>query len=138
MDSATTAPLAKSDPAPPATRIRLSDLFDKKFDVRSIALTGLFVLAVFYTMYFMRAILLPLVLALMLSYLLRPIIRSLVRVRIAAPISSALVLISFLGLVGYGVSYLAAPAAGWLEKAPYSLRQLQAKLLPLKQPMTRH
>ncbi|HZE13074.1 MAG TPA: hypothetical protein VE086_04890, partial [Chthoniobacterales bacterium] len=33
-------------------------------DIKSVALTGLFVLAAFYTMYFMRAMLLPLVLAL--------------------------------------------------------------------------
>jgi predicted PurR-regulated permease PerM len=30
---------------------------------------------------------------------------------------------------------LAEPAAGWLEKAPYSLQQLKQKLLPLKKPM---
>src|SRR6202023_3251846 len=34
----------------------------KSVDIQSIALTGLFVLAIFYTMYFMRGILLPLVL----------------------------------------------------------------------------
>jgi predicted PurR-regulated permease PerM len=35
----------------------------------------------------------------------------------------------------YGVSRLAEPAAGWLEKAPYSLHQLEQKILPLKRPM---
>ncbi len=116
-------------------RVRLSDLLHKKFDIRSIALTGMFILALFYTMYFMRAILLPLVLAVMLSYLLRPIIRAFARLRVASSISAALVLLTLLAILGYGVSYLATPAAGWLEKAPYSLQQLQRKLLPLKQPM---
>ncbi len=51
-------------------RLRIAELLQKPFDVRSIALTGLFVLAVFYTIYFMRSILLPIVLALLLSYLL--------------------------------------------------------------------
>ncbi|MDQ6808829.1 MAG: AI-2E family transporter, partial [Verrucomicrobiota bacterium] len=35
----------------------------------------------------------------------------------------------------YGVFRLTAPAASWLEKAPYSMQQLQRKLLPLRKPM---
>ena len=58
-------------------RLRITELLQRPFDVRSIALTGLFILAVFYTIYFMRSILLPIVLALLLSYLLRPIVRGL-------------------------------------------------------------
>ncbi len=57
---------------PEARPLRLTDVFRRPFDIRSFALTGLFVLAVFYTMYFMRSMLLPLVLALLLSYLLAP------------------------------------------------------------------
>ncbi len=117
------------------SRLRIADLLQKKFDIRSIALTGLFILAIFYTMYFMRAILLPLVLALLLSYLLRPVLRALARLKIGPPIGSALILIGLLALISYGVFSLATPAAGWLEKAPYSLQQLQWKFSRLKQPM---
>src|SRR3954451_20968053 len=85
-------------------RVRLSELLHKKFDIRSVALTGLFILAIFYTMYFMRAVLLPLVLALLLSYLLRPVVRALARVRIPPPFSAAVMLIGLLALIGYGVS----------------------------------
>ena len=131
-----TAPTSNGDSSsstPP--RFRLADLFHKKFDVRSFALTGLFVLAVFYTMYFIRAILLPLVLAVMLSYLLRPIVRAFARARIIPPISSALILLTLLSAFGFGLSYLSAPASAWLEKAPYSMRQLQTKLLPIRHPI---
>jgi predicted PurR-regulated permease PerM len=38
-------------------------------------------------------------------------------------------------IIGYGVFSLATPVAGWLEKAPHSLHELQWKLLPLKKPM---
>jgi predicted PurR-regulated permease PerM len=38
-------------------------------------------------------------------------------------------------MIGYAISVLAAPAAGWLEKAPYSLQQLKEKLDPFKKPM---
>jgi predicted PurR-regulated permease PerM len=120
-----------SPPLSPALR----ELMRRPSDIRSIALTGLFVLAVFYTMYFMRAILLPLVLALLLSYLLRPIVRGFARFHIRPPFSAAIVLIGLVMLIGYAISFLAAPAASWLEKAPYSLQSLQAKLVPLREPM---
>src|SRR6478672_3262821 len=129
-----TAPTSNGDSSSPP-RFRLADLVNKKFDVRSFALTGLFVLAVFYTMYFIRAILLPLVLAVMLSYLLRPIVRAFARVRIMPAISSALILLTLLAAIGFGLSSLSAPAAGWLEKAPYSMRELQTKLMPLRHPL---
>src|SRR5438094_4620281 len=88
-------------------RLRTADLLQKPFDVRSIALTGLFILAVFYTIYFMRSILLPIVLALLLSYLLRPIVRGLARVKIPLPVGTALMLIGVLACIGSGVSALA-------------------------------
>jgi predicted PurR-regulated permease PerM len=113
----------------------MSQLLQRPFDIRSIALTGLFVLALFYTIYFMRSVLLPLVLALLLSYLLRPIVRALARAHIAAPLSAAVLLLALITGVGYAVSFLATPAAGWVQKAPYSLQQLQQKLLPIRQPM---
>src|SRR6266481_3186720 len=117
-------------------RLRTAELLQKPFDVRSIALTGLFILAVFYTMYFMRSILLPIVLALLLSYLLRPIVRALARAKIPTPLGAALILIALFISIGYGVSTLAAPVAGWLEKAPSGLQELQRKFMPMKKSMT--
>jgi predicted PurR-regulated permease PerM len=123
------------DPTVIEPRLRMQDLMRRPFDIRSLALTGLFVLAIFYTMYFMRSLLLPIVLALLLSYLLRPVVRGLARLHVPTPVGAAIILLTFVGLIGYAVSFLAAPAAGWLEKAPYSLHQLQWKLVPLRQPM---
>lgn len=116
-------------------RLRSPDLLQRPFDVRSVALTGLFIMALFYTMYFLRPVLLPVVLGLLLSYLFRPVVRALSKVGINPHLGAALLLIGLISVIGYGVSYLAAPAAGWLEKAPYGLHQLQQKLLPLKKPM---
>lgn len=120
--------IAKAQPAParaPLPRRR----------IKSLALTGLFVLAAFYTLYFMRAMLLPLVLALLLSYLLVPLVRGLNRLRIRPILGAAIVLIVLIGGIGYAISYLSEPAAGWIEKAPYSISQLKQKLLPLKKPI---
>jgi predicted PurR-regulated permease PerM len=116
-------------------RLRVAELLQRPFDVRSIALTGLFILAVFYTIYFMRSILLPIILALLLSYLLRPIVRGLAQLKIPLPVGAAFILIGFLALVGYGISALATPTVEWLQKAPAGLEELQYKLLPLKKSM---
>ena len=113
-------------------RSRVAGLSKRPFDVGSIALTGLFVLAVFYTIYFMRSILLPIVLALLLSYLLRPIVRGLAGLKIPLSVGAALLLIGFFGLIGYGISVLATPTVEWLQKAPAGFAELQHKLLPVK------
>ncbi|HEY2625206.1 MAG TPA: hypothetical protein VGI41_00495, partial [Candidatus Udaeobacter sp.] len=69
-------------------RLRIAGLLRRPFDVRSIALTGLLILAVFYTIYFMRSILLPIVLALLLSYLFRPIVRGFAQLKIPLPVGA--------------------------------------------------
>src|SRR5947209_16172802 len=99
-------------------RLRIAELLERPFDIRSFALTGLFILAVFYTIYFLRSVLLPIVLALLLSYLLRPIVRGLARIKIPLPVSAAVLLVGVFGLIGYGISAVAPPTADWLQKAP--------------------
>jgi predicted PurR-regulated permease PerM len=116
-------------------RLRIAELLERPFDVRSVALTGLFILAVFYTTYFLRSVLLPIVLAWLLSYLLRPIVRTLARIKIPTLLGAAFILITLLSAITLGVSALAAPAAGWLAKAPAGLQELQYKLMPMKQSM---
>ena len=119
----------------PAQDTTLPRAFHRRARVKSKALTGLFILASFYTLYFMRAMLLPLVLALLLSYLLVPLVRGLAKIKIRPLFGSAIVLLALVAAIGYSVSLLSEPAAGWIEKAPYSLQQLKAKLLPLKKPI---
>ncbi len=116
-------------------RIRIPHLLQRPFDIRSFALTGLFVLALFYTMYFMRAVLLPMVLALLLSYLFKPVLRALGKWGIRPAFAAAILLLGLIAIIGYGISFLAMPAAGWLEKAPYGLQQLQQKMVPLRKPI---
>jgi predicted PurR-regulated permease PerM len=118
-----------------ARRFRIPDLLRRPFDIRSFSLTGLFILAIFYTMYFIRGVLLPVVLAMLLSYLFRPVVRALARIKIPPPLSAAFILLGVVALVAYGISALATPAAGWLEKAPSGFQQLQHKLLPVKKSM---
>jgi predicted PurR-regulated permease PerM len=114
---------------------KLGDALRDRIEVRSIAITGLFVLAVFYTLYFARAFFLPIVLAVLLDFLLSPIIRALKRFRVPEPLGAALLLLTLLGAVGVGVYSLAEPARAWVAKAPQSISRVQSRLSELRKPV---
>jgi predicted PurR-regulated permease PerM len=102
-----------------------------------VAVIGLFVLAVFYTLYFTRSLLLPITLAVLLKLLFAPVVRGLKRLRVPEPVSAALVLLALLGALGLGVSFLVDPAAEWMAKAPETLRRIESRLRPLRAPVER-
>ncbi len=105
------------------------------FEFKSIALKGLLIIALFYTLYFARALILPFTLALLLNFLLRPIVRALKTVKIPELAGSALVLIVLLGSAGYGMIRLATPAAEWIDKLPESIHQIESKVGFLRKPL---
>jgi predicted PurR-regulated permease PerM len=104
-------------------------------EVRSIAITGLLVLALFYTLYFAREFFLPIVLALLLDFLLSPLIRTMKRARIPEPLGAALVILVLLGGAGTAVYELAGPAKEWTGKLPASMRDAQRRLQSLRKPV---
>lgn len=114
---------------------KLGEALRDRVEVRSIAITGLLVLAVLYTLYFARAFLLPIVLAVLLDFLLSPIIRLLKRVRIPEPAGAALVILVLLGALGAGVYSLAEPARDWMARAPESIARVQSRLEALQRPV---
>ena len=101
----------------------------------SIALKGLFIIILFYTIYFARALVLPLVLASLLTFLLRPVVRTLKRLRIPEWAGAALVLLVLLSIVSYGLLRLSRPAAEWVEKVPESLGKIEVKVSVLQRPL---
>lgn len=103
--------------------------------VRSIALTGIFVMLVFYTLYFAKPVLMPIAVAFLLSMLLTPLVQGLTRMRISEPVGAAMVLAALLALVGGGIYLLAEPAQRWIERAPYDLRKLEYRLREIKRPI---
>jgi predicted PurR-regulated permease PerM len=108
---------------------------DGGHSIRSVALTGLFILALLYTMHVGQVVFLPLTIAVMLSVLLAPIPRWLKRMHIPEPVSATFLLsIVVIGL-GYGVTLLSEPATDWLEKAPHVFREAEYKLRVIKKPM---
>lgn len=103
--------------------------------VRSRALTGIFILMLFYTLYFSAPILLPIILALLASLLLRPVVRGLNALYIPPSLGAALVLIALISLLATGVYLLSEPAAAWLERAPHTFREVQIKLRTISEPL---
>jgi predicted PurR-regulated permease PerM len=115
----------------------LQDLLptERALDIRSVSLTGLFVLAAFYTLYFARDFILPILLAWILSSLLAPIVRLFKRVRIPEPLSALFIILTLLGTLSLGAYRLSDPAAEWIQKAPESLSGVRAKLQRIMRPV---
>ena len=114
---------------------KLGEVLRDRIEVRSVAITGLFVLAAFYTLYFAKAFFLPIVLAVLLDFLLSPIIRGLKRARIPEPLGAALVIIGLLGTASFAVYGLVEPAKEWAAKLPGSIREAEDRLRQLRTPV---
>jgi predicted PurR-regulated permease PerM len=99
------------------------------------ALTGLFVLGLFYTAYFARAILVPVTMALLLALVLAPPVRGLRRrLRVPQPIAALLMVLSVVAVVVAAVYLLAGPAAQWMSQLPTELVEIERKLRPPRRP----
>ena len=108
-------------------------LFEGPLGIRSLALTGLFILACFYTLYFARDFFLPVTLAIVFMFLLTPLIRVLKRARIPEALGSAIVIATVAVGIGFLFFELSGPLTEWLEKAPEIGAKLQVKAQPLEQ-----
>ncbi|MCG5242174.1 AI-2E family transporter [Azospirillum doebereinerae] len=113
----TPEPVAK--PVPPAEHPR---------DPTRFAVVGLFVIALLFTLYFGRDVLLPIMLALILSFLLRPLVRALYRLGIPEGLGAAVMVLLVFGGWGLAVYTLSTPAAEWVNRMPRVLHELEFKL----------
>ena len=78
---------------------------------------GILLLALAYTLYFIRPVLLPMILALLLTLVLKPVHRILIHwLKIPAPIAAAFIMLGVLSGVGTGVDYLSAPAIEYTDQ----------------------
>jgi predicted PurR-regulated permease PerM len=96
------------------------------------AVKGLFILALFYTFYFARSLLLPVVLALLFSLILSPAVRALKRVHVPEPLGAAVVVFGLTAMLSWGLAQLFEPATDWLAKVPQIAEQVEHKLSTLR------
>src|SRR4051794_2609327 len=92
-------------------------------------------LAIVYTLYLAKEILLPITLALLFKLLLQRPMRLLTRrLRLPQPIAALLIILAVFGCIGLVALTISVPASGWIRKAPESVKVLQEKLAVLRRP----
>jgi predicted PurR-regulated permease PerM len=101
----------------------------------TLALVGLFVLALFYTLYFARAVMVPIALAVLASFLLRPLVRGLQRLRIPESLGAALIVVTLIATLGLAIEAGSGPVADIVRAAPKALHTVEARLRPLRRPV---
>jgi len=93
-----------------------------------LALNGLLALAILYTLYFARSLLVPIVLALLVSLLLSPLVTWFKRIHVPRPISAVILMCLLAGpFVGLSIQ-LAEPAQKWVDKLPELTVQVTEQL----------
>jgi predicted PurR-regulated permease PerM len=107
----------------------------RPLEIRSLALTILVIVAVAAVLRYARGLFLPIVLAVLLQFVLEPVVRVLRRLKIPAGAAAAMVLLSLLGISGYGVYRVYTPALEWFKQMPESLRKVEARIGTLKRPV---
>jgi predicted PurR-regulated permease PerM len=101
---------------------------------RSMALTVIAILAVFWALYFAASLLVPIASAVLLSMMLAPPVQFLERFRVPRALASGVVVLTVMALLAAGLVALAGPAKSWIERAPQSLQRIQQKLLGITKP----
>ena len=101
----------------------------------SAATYALVGLAVLYTIYFARELLLPITAAYFLKLVLTPPVRWLRRRGVPEALGAALVLGATLATVGLSAYQFVGPANDWLARAPTILRQASGELRAWKKPV---
>jgi predicted PurR-regulated permease PerM len=99
----------------------------------SVALNGIFLLLLVYSLKAGSVVLIPIFLAFILELLFAPAARWLARFHIPEPITAIFVLLLLFGSIGVGIYQLAGPARDWMAKLPQTVSQVEYKLRHLKQ-----
>lgn len=93
------------------------------------------VLATVYTLYFAKALLMPICLAVLVALVLRPCVRLLRRIYIPEALAAGIVILTILTLVGWLILAISGPAGEWIDRAPRLKLQLENKLEMLRAPL---
>lgn len=102
---------------------------------RSPWMMGLFILGVFYTLYFARAVFIPIFFAVLLNLLIAPVVDFLKRLHIHQALGSAVVLIILITVISGSLYAFYQPASEWIARAPDSIRKVERKLRFIREPV---
>ncbi len=127
-------------PSPPAAEQaeapRGKAVHKRQIRLRSRALNGLLTLAIFYTLYFASALVIPIALALLLNLLLAPVVRALKKyLRVPEGLGAGLVLVLVMMIVISSFYGLSGPATRWLAELPGAMSQVERKVAAFRKPV---
>jgi predicted PurR-regulated permease PerM len=128
-ETSESAPVA---PAPPPRPTRGGGM---PIDVRSVALTCIFLLALFHTLYVAKTLVFPMLLAVLAYFCLVPVVRTLRRFLIPAPLGAAVVVVGVVATLVSGIYFLATPASQWASRLPSSLTRIEHSLRHVREPI---
>ena len=100
-----------------------------------IAIIGLFVIAVFYTLYFTAPVLVPVTISILLSMMLSPAVEWLERLRFPRAVASAIIVAAALGFIVGSMITLAGPAQDWVARLPASFTKLEERMKLIRKPI---
>jgi predicted PurR-regulated permease PerM len=106
-----------------------------RFNARTAATVGLFVLALLVVLRFARSFLVPIAISLLLDFLFSPLIRWFRKIGITESIGAAIVILGIMVAAGTSIYFLSAPAADWLERAPRSMEVAKERIRKLTKPL---
>lgn len=99
------------------------------------AVIGLFVIALFYTLYFAAPVLIPITVAILLSMLLSPAVEWLERLALPRGLASGIIVIAALAFIVGSVVTLAGPAQEWVTRLPSGFSKIEERLKLIKKPI---
>jgi predicted PurR-regulated permease PerM len=105
---------------------------DRHHRIASAPLTGLFVLAMLYSVHVARPVLLPVVLAALLAILLVPVAAAFGRIGLPRVAGAGITVVLLIAIIAWGAFTLAGPASDWLADAPELLREVQVEIESLR------
>jgi predicted PurR-regulated permease PerM len=104
-------------------------------DLLSLMVMGIFLLLSLFALYLTAEVVLPIIFAIILYLVLQPAMRGAAKLRVPKVVAALFIILVFFGGVGALGFILSGPAAGWVSKAPDSLRRIEARLFVFKQPI---
>jgi len=100
-----------------------------------LVLNVLLFLALMYTIFLAKALLIPLVLAAFLGLALNPLVAAGTRIHLPRSLTSIVLMIGLMVGIGSGIASLAQPAMGWFHGAPSAIKSFVPKFRQMTKPL---